>query len=278
MPFGGLRSGEALATLANLAGMGDRSDEIRAELEAGGFIAAREEAAEMIAAAAGDERALDALLARRLEGEPLAWITGRTTFCGINVLIDPGVYVPRTQSEPLALRAAALLPPGGIAIDLCCGSGAIARVLADTRPGARVLAADVDQAAVTCAVSNAVEAYRGDLFAAVPDGLAGTFHVIVAVVPYVPTPDLSLLQRDTFGFESPLSYDGGADGTSTLRRIIAASPRYLRPGGHLLLELGGDQTERLREPLEAAGFMRSRTLVDEDGDVRGIEARLHPGA
>ena len=94
--------------------------------------------------------------------------------------------------------------------------------------------------------------------------------MIVGVVPYVPTPDLPLLQRDTFTFETPLSYDGGPDGTEILRRVIAEAPRHLRPGGALLLELGGTQAAEL----DLAEYVDVRVIVDEDGDVRGIEATL----
>ena len=83
-------------------------------------------------------------------------------------------------------------------------------------PGARVVASDIDERAVACAAANGVEVYRGDLFAPLPSGLAGRVDVVVGVVPYVPTSALPLLQRDTFAFESTLSYDGGLDGTDIL--------------------------------------------------------------
>src|ERR1700693_3700193 len=181
------------------------------------------------------------MLARRLTGEPLAWITGSTSFCGLVIRVDPGVYVPRWQSEPLARRAAERLPASGTAIDLCTGSGAIAATLMHLRPGARVVASDIDARAVGCALSYGVGAYRGDLFAPLPQGLEGHVDVVVGVVPYVPTPELSLLQRDTFTFESTLAYDGGRDGTDILRRVMTDSKRVLRDGGGLLLEVGGDQ-------------------------------------
>jgi release factor glutamine methyltransferase len=194
------------------------------------------------------------------------------------VRVDPGVYVPRWQSEALAERAAERLPDGGTAIDLCTGAGAIARTLTARRPRARVLASDLDARAVACARSNGVEAFQGDLFAALPDGLDRTVDVVVAVVPYVPTRDLPLLQRDTFTFESTLSYDGGEDGADLLRRAVAGSARVLRPGGALLLELGGEQAQALGGDLERAGFGAVRVLVDEDGDVRGVEATFEDGA
>jgi release factor glutamine methyltransferase len=238
----------------------------------GGFVAAEEEADELLARAAGDSELLDSLVARRLTGEPLAWITGSVVFCGLEIRVDPGVYVPRPQSEPLARRAADRLPAGGAAIDLCTGAGAIARVLMTSRPRARVVASDLDERAVACARENGVEAHRGNLFDPLPRMLEGAVDVVVAVVPYVPTAELPLLQRDTFTFESPLAYDGGRDGTEILRRVMSGGVRFLRPGGALLLELGGEQAGALVDDLARLGYADVAVLTDEDGDVRGIEA------
>jgi release factor glutamine methyltransferase len=252
---------------------------LRALLASEGFIAAGEESQELLAYA-GDDQLLAQAVRRRLTGEPLAWITGRVSFCGIEIRVDPGVYVPRWLSEPLARRAVDRLPEDGTAIDLCTGSGAIASVLRAHRPRARVAASDVDARAVACAAANGVEAYRGDLFAPLPRELESCVDVVVGVVPYVPTAELPLLQRDTFTFETPLSYDGGADGTDILRRVLRDAPRFLRPGGALLLELGGDQAAVLSDELLHFGYVDLSILADEDGDVRGIEAtflRTQPG-
>lgn len=245
-----------------------------ARLSTAGFVAAEEEADELVARAAGDAGLLESMVGRRLAGEPLAWITGSISFCGLDVLVHPGVYVPRWQTEPLARRAAERLPANGTAIDLCTGTGAIAKTLATARPDARVVASDLDANAVACAAANGVEAICGDLFAPLPKGLEGCTDVVVSVVPYVPTSALPLLPGDTFTFESPLSYDGGTDGTEILRRVLADSPRFLRPGGALLLELGGDQAEELGADLARLGYVDTTVLVDEDGDVRGMEAIL----
>jgi len=247
-------------------------DALAALLSGAGFVAAEEEAEELLARAAGDVELLESLVARRLTGEPLAWITGSVSFCGLEIRVDPGVYVPRWPSEPLARRAVERLPPTGTAIDLCTGTGAIAKTLTTNHPGARVVASDVDERAVACATANGVEVYRGDLFAPLPRALQGRVDVVVGVVPYVPTPELPLLQRDTLSFESPLSYDGGPDGTEILRRVLTGSPRFLRHGGALLLELGGEQGGALRDDLARHGFVDVTVLRDEDGDARGIEA------
>jgi release factor glutamine methyltransferase len=246
-----------------------------ARLEAGGFVAAREEADELLAAAAGDAARLEELVARRFTGEPLAWITGSVVFCDVQLVIGEGIYVPRWQSELLARRAVERLPDGGVAIDLCTGSGAIAAVLRRARPGARVVGTEVDARSIACARANGVEVFAGDLLEPLPPELHDRAAVVVGVVPYVPTSELDLLQRDTFTFETTVSYDGGDDGTTFLRRAIADAPRFLRPGGMLLLELGHGQPEHLRDDLARAGFGDDvAVLVDEDGDVRGIEATL----
>jgi release factor glutamine methyltransferase len=242
-----------------------------------GFVAAEEEADELLACASGDVGLLDSLVGRRLTGEPLAWITGRVRFCDLEIRVDPGVYVPRWQSEPLARRAAQRLPANGAAIDLCTGTGAVARTLMRDHPDACVVASDIDERAVACATANGVEAYLGDLFAPLPPTLKGRVDVVVGVVPYVPTSALSLLQRDTLAFESPLAYDGGGDGTEILRRVLIDSPGFLRPGGALLLELGGEQADALADDLARLGYVDVTELVDEDDDVRGIEATLDAG-
>jgi release factor glutamine methyltransferase len=247
-------------------------------LEGAGFVAADEEADELVARAGGDRALLQALVERRLTGEPLAWITGSVTFCGIEVRVDPGVYVPRWQSEQIARRAIDRLPPTGTALDLCTGAGAIAKALTTARPGARVVASDLDERAVACATANGVEAYRGDLFAPLPGGLRGAVDVVVAVVPYVPTGALALLPRDTLAFESTRAYDGGPDGTSVLRRVVAGAPAYLRAGRALILELGGDQAEAVAGDLTAHRYTGVSVLRDEEGDPRGIEATSTGGA
>ena len=253
-------------------GAGLTRDELVALLASEGFVAAEEEADELLAAAQGDSEVLDGLVARRRTGEPLAWITGRVTFCGIAIRVDPGVYVPRWQSELIAARAVERLPADGVAVDVCTGAGAIAKTLSTKRPGARVVASDVDERAVACARANGVEAYQGDLFAAIARSFEGRVDVVVGAVPYVPTPDLPLLHRDTLAFESPLSYDGGSDGTDILRRVIAEGPRWLRRGGALLLELGAGQPEALADELSRLGYTDVAVLRDDEGDVRGIEA------
>jgi release factor glutamine methyltransferase len=252
----------------------DDHESLRALLAREGFIAADEESQELLAYAGRDDALLDAAVRRRLTGEPLAWITGKVSFCGVDVHVNPDVYVPRWLTEPLARRAVERLPDTGTAVDLCTGSGAIAAVMRAQHPDARIVATDIDPRAVACAATNGVEVYLGDLFAPLPAGLEGHVDVVVGVVPYVPTLELALLQRDTFTFERTLPYDGGADGADILRRVLVDAPRFLKRGGALLLELGGEQADLLEGDLVRLGYVDSSVLTDEDGDVRGIEATL----
>jgi len=136
------------------------------------------------------------------------------------------------------------------------------------------VATDRDSRAVACAGANGVRAFVGDLFAAVPASFRGVTDVVVAVVPYVPSTELHLLPRDTLAFEDASHYDGGPGGIDLLRRVVIESPEFLRRGGVLLLELGGDQAELLRPALGDSGFASVETWCDEDGDLRGLEATL----
>jgi release factor glutamine methyltransferase len=243
-------------------------------LRSAGCVAAEEEAAELIARADGNDSILRTLVDRRCQGEPLAWLTGYIQFCGHTVLVHPGVYVPRWQSEPMALAALALLPAHGVAVDLCTGAGAIALNLSRGRPDATVLATDIDPIAVSCAKANDVDAVLGDMTSALPDHLHGAVDVVTAVVPYVPTPELAHLPRDVLNFEPRQALDGGIDGTTFLVRAVRESAPFLRPGGSLLLELGGDEADLLEPVLAECGYSPADRLVDEDGDLRAIVCRL----
>jgi len=248
--------------------------ELAARLSRAGCVAAEEEAHELVACGGGDQSLLQSLADRRVTGEPLAWVTGQAAFGDLTVLVHAGVYVPRWQSIGLARRATARLSAAGNAIDLCTGSGAVAAALQAARPSAHVVATDSDVSAVACARANGVEAAAGDLFAAVPSSFRGATDVVVAVVPYVPSGELPLLPRDTLGFEDAAHYDGGPDGTDVLQRLITDAPRFLQPGGSVLLELGGDQADILRPALDRLGYEDVETWSDEDGDLRGLAATL----
>lgn len=247
-------------------------------LAAAGCVAPAEEAEELLRAAGAGAGVLDELIARRQRGEPLAWIVGSVDFCGIRVRVDPSVYVPRAHTEALARRAASLLPADGVAVDLCTGSGAVAAVMRAARPDATVLATDRDPAAIACARSNGLTAFLGDLDEPLPSSLEERVDVMTAVVPYVPTEELHLLPRDVVAYEPRHALDGGPAGTTFLERVAELSVRWLRPGGRLLLELGGDQARAMARTMSVVGLSKRRVHRDADGRDRAIEAWEPRGA
>jgi release factor glutamine methyltransferase len=237
-----------------------------------GCVAAHEEAEELIAAAPDDDT-LESWIERREQGEPLAWITGVLQFCGHPLHLDPGVYVPRFQSEELARRAAAILiGSGGRAADLCTGSGAIAAHLMAEAPSAVVVGVDTDMRAVACARRNSVRAVLGDVGQPL---CSDAFDVVTAVAPYVPTRQFGLLPRDVQRYEPRLALDGGEDGLDLVRRVVVSAARLLRPHGWLLAELGGEQDKALAPTLAANGFGPATAWRDEDGDLRGFAAQAN---
>lgn len=248
---------------------GDR-DHVGARLAAAGCIAADAEAAEL-RRAAPDQPTLETWVQRRERGEPLAWITGSTTFCGHRILVDPGVYVPRWQSEELARRAVEVLPRnGGRAVDLCTGAGAIAVHLAAEVPGALVIGTDLDVRAARCAQRNGVVAVVADL----AEPLRGaSVDVVTVVAPYVPTGRLELLPSDVRLFEPRVALDGGRDGLEVVRRAAVTAARVLRPSGWFLCEVGGDQADVLHGVVAELGFGAIDPWYDDEGDLRGIAAQ-----
>ena len=240
-----------------------------ARLAAAGCVAPDVEARELLHdAPAVDE--LEARVRRREAGEPLAWITGRVDFGGLVLHLAPGVYVPRRQTEELARRAAATLPTHGTAVDVCTGSGAIAAFLRHRVPDAFVVGVDVDAVAARCAARNGVSVVVGDL--AAPLHAAGTVDVVTAVAPYVPTAARHLLPSDVRRHEPAHALDGGDDGLAVVRRVVEQAASLLRPGGHLLLELGGEQDCALAPHLARHGFTEVDAWHDDDGDLRGVSA------
>lgn len=206
-------------------------ERIAVRLRAAGCVFAEDEARLL----GGDE----ALIARRIAGERIEHLLGWVEFCGLRLEVDPGVFIPRPQTEALAEQAAALRPR--VALDLFAGCGAIACVVKQRNPGARVVAAELDPAALACATRNGerygVEVVASDVDATVPAELAGTVDVLTANVPYVPTPELPYVPHDG---EPDSALDGGADGLDWVRRVRAIAPRWLRPGGVLLYEQPGE--------------------------------------
>ncbi|MXP21031.1 putative protein N(5)-glutamine methyltransferase [Gordonia sp. HNM0687] len=235
-------------------------------LRAAGCVFAEEEAQLMLTHAT-DERELAGWLARRVTGEPLEVVLGRMTFCGLTVLVDTGVFVPRRRTEWLVRQTVAVTRPGSVVVDLCCGTGAIGLVVSRDVPDIRLYACDIDPVAVRCATRNigplGGQTFCGDLFDPLPDALRGSVDSIVVNAPYVPTADVAKMPSEARDHEPRHTLDGGADGVEYHRRIGAAAGAWLRPGGHVLLETGAAQAALTAEALSEHGLLTSVASSEE---------------
>jgi release factor glutamine methyltransferase len=250
------------------------SDPVEA-LRAAGCIAAEEEADELAAAADRLGRPLGELVQRRVEGEPLAWVTGRVRFAGVDLEMRPGIFVPRPHTEWLAERAGELLEAGRILVDLCTGCGAVAAAAGRLAPFAEVWGTDIDPAAVDLARVNGVHALCGDLDAPLRRSLYGRCTAVTCVPPYVPEGELALLPRDAREREPRTALlDTDADGLGTARRAVTAAAGLLVRGGTLLIEAGDAQCDALVEFALDGGYMETAVHRDADGQARGVEGRL----
>jgi release factor glutamine methyltransferase len=235
-------------------------------LRTAGCVFAEDEARLLFEAARTPDE-LAAMVERRAAGLPLEHVVGWAEFAGLRIALDPGVFVPRRRTEFLVARAAALLRPGAVVLDLCCGSGAVGAALAAAVPEVELHAADLDPAAVRCAGRNLAarggRVYQGDLFEPLPADLRGRVDVLAANVPYVPTRDIPFLPPEARDHEAPLALDGGADGLDLLRRVAERAAAWLAPGGTLLSETTEAQVPAARRVLRTHGFA-SRTAHDPD--------------
>ncbi|MBB6627475.1 putative protein N(5)-glutamine methyltransferase [Nocardioides sp. KIGAM211] len=248
-------------------------------LRAAGCVYAEDEA-RLLAAAATSAADLERLVLARVAGSPLELLLGYAEFCGLRVAVAPGVFVPRQRTALLVDEATALLRPGAVVVDLCCGTGAIAAVLAGRSPDLEVWAADVDPDAVACARRNLPPArvLEGDLFAALSPGLAGRVDVLACNAPYVPTDAIALMPPEARDHEHRVALDGGPEGLDLHARVAAGAPAWLAPGGTVLIESSDRQATATAALLGAAGLTTRVVSDDETGGTVVIGQRLEPGA
>jgi release factor glutamine methyltransferase len=239
-------------------------------LRAAGCVFAEDEVA-VLSAAAADETTLAALVGRRALGEPLEQVVGYADFCGVRVRLRPGVFVPRVRSELLVRLAAETARPGDLAVDLCCGSGALGLAVRHRQPAVELHAADVDPVAVACARDNlGGDVHEGDLYDALPPALRGRVAILLANVPYVATRHIPLLPAEAREHEPATALDGGADGLDVFRRVVAGAREWLVEDGILLSEI----TEAQAGP--AAAAVRSADLDADllfDDDLEAVVIR-----
>lgn len=234
-------------------------------LRAAGCVFAEDEA-RLLTSAASSDAALQALVARRVTGEPLEYVLGWVDFGGLRLTIEPGVFVPRRRTELLVRAAGAVIEAGDVLVDLCCGCGAVAAALAAAVPGIAVHAVDVDAAAVRCARANVPgEVHVGDLYAPLPAALRGGVAAVTANAPYVPTEALPTMPVEARRYEPRVALDGGATGLDVLRRIIGAAPQWLRPGGWLFVESSRAQAPSVARQMTSAGLAAAVHTDDELG-------------
>ncbi|MGZ4496275.1 MAG: putative protein N(5)-glutamine methyltransferase [Nocardioides sp.] len=251
------------------------TDELVVRLRAAGCVFAEDEARLLREAAADDADALERMTTERVGGRPLELVVGYAELCGLRVAVAPGVFVPRQRSALLVERAAALLPPGGVALDLCCGTGALGAVLLARDPSAEVWAADLDPDAVACARRNLPpdRVLAGDLYDPLPPHLRGRVDVLVANAPYVPTGAIALMPPEARDHEHRVALDGGPDGTDVQARVAAGAPAWLRPGGALLVETSDRQAPVTAALVARAGLLAT-VVHDEEAGATCVVGRL----
>ncbi|MBE3587374.1 MAG: peptide chain release factor N(5)-glutamine methyltransferase [Thermoanaerobacteraceae bacterium] len=217
-----------------------------------------------------EEARLWELLHRRAAGEPVAYLTGRREFMGLDFLVTPDVLIPRPETELLVETALALLrghcTQRLLLADVGTGSGAIAVSLARYFPAATIYATDLSAAALAVAVENArrhgvsgrICFLQGDLLSPVQEILPpGSLSLVAANLPYIPSREMGRLMPDVALYEPRLALDGGDDGLALYRRLIPGAHRLLVPGGYLLMEI---------DPAQAPSF--APLLPEEDWSYR----------
>jgi len=230
---------------------------------------------------AKDERRYRRLIERRLSGVPLAYIVGRKEFWSLSLRVQPGILIPRPETELLVEKTLDLAAGAAVTIvDIGTGSGNIALALARELPEARIIATDVSTRALRIAGLNAqdhglenVAFVRGSLFSALDGlGLEGKCDFIVCNPPYVSASDWDSLPREVKDHEPSRAFLGGRKGLDFIRRLIRGSWAYLRPGGHLLFEVGFGQAVAALSLL-GPGWTDVKSLADLRGIPRVIKAR-----
>ncbi len=262
--------------------------EIVARLRAGGCVFAEDEA-NLLMAAADTGADLQVMVERRVAGLPLEQVLGWAEFCGLRILVEPGVFVPRRRSEFLVAQAVALRRPQPetgpvlpiVVLDMCCGSGAVGLALATALGVADLHAADVDDQAVQCATANlgprGGHVYQGDLYEPLPDALRGAVNLLVANAPYVPTSEVAFLPAEARLHEPLVALDGGADGVEIQRRVAAGAAGWLAPDGHLLIETSERQAPLTAAAVASAGLRPRVVANDELSATVVIGCRPHSG-
>jgi release factor glutamine methyltransferase len=240
---------------------------ITTKLRSAGCVFAEDEA-RLLICAADSPHELAAMIDRRMTGEPLEHVVGWAEFAGMRILLDPGVFVPRPRTELLVQTAEAFIrrrQGRSVLVELCCGSGAVSAALGRTFDDIELHAVDIDPAAVQCARRNIVggSVYEGDLYDALPTMLQGKVDLLLANAPYVPTNAIAIMPQEARIHEPLIALDGGPDGLNVQRTIAAEAPRWLCPGGRLLIETSRQQASQTVDIIVQSGLSAEVVRADE---------------
>lgn len=231
------------------------------------------------------EQAIDAVVQRRLAGEPLAYILGEWDFYGLkHLLVNQDVLIPRPETELIAERAVEIAKGSGEharVLDLCCGSGCIGLAVAKHAPNCRVVLADISDEALTVArknmtrtgLSGQITTFHADALAD-PPRLIWDFNLIVCNPPYIRSADMATLDISVRNYEPALALDGGPDGLEFYRKIAKNWRKAMRSTCILLFEVGYDQADAVTEILARNGYRNIRKHKDAFGVWRAVEASV----
>ena len=230
------------------------------------------------------EQQVAAYTARRLEGEPVAYITGDWEFYGLPMKVTKDVLIPRSDTELLVDLVNAALTGYKMdarILDLCCGSGCITCAVGHELPATKLVAVDLSASALEVCRTNVnlnrlttrVICMQADATASPPLGI-GSFDVIVSNPPYIATDEIRTLDRSVRDYEPVWALDGGADGLRFYKAIIKYWKSLLRPEGLLIFEVGEGQAEAVADMLAAAGFSSTSIHQDTRGVDRAVVGRM----
>jgi release factor glutamine methyltransferase len=233
---------------------------------------------------AAQRRRFALMIARRIDGEPVAQITGRFVFRGLELRVRREVFAPRASSEHLAAEAISYLRrrmKPRIAVDVATGSGPIALALANEVPSAQVWGLDISPAAIALCRANAhrlgihnARFRQSDLLAALPRSLVGSVDLFTVHPPYVARHEHRTLPREIRDFEPATALtDGSNDGLDLVRRLAGGATYWLAGGGRLFVEVGTYLSRRAQATLRAAGFDDVRWSRDALGVTRVVSGR-----
>lgn len=223
-------------------------------------------------------------VARRMRGEPVAYITGTWEFYGLPMITNTDVLIPRMDTEKLVDTVKELFTGRKMdarILDLCCGSGCITCAIGHEMPATRLVAIDISanalgvcrrNIAATKLISRVI-CMQADALSSPPLGI-GDFDMIVSNPPYIPSEEIKTLDNSVKDFEPVWALDGGADGMKFYKAIIKYWKSLLRPGGYLLFEVGEGQAQSVSEMLQAAGFSYTDTRKDTLGIDRVVFGRM----